>query len=292
MNINYYLLTKSFDEKFFIADRSFEEKLASFIDVIREITPKEVIYYSMELFNQPIFNGKMFMEWLYNDGDFHDEKKFLQLKLRHMLDIDENDIETRVKELQENTYNPDIKNALVSFFNYPIKDISPRLIVSTKEGCYDVRRFHLQFVNDSSSLLENYESCFPQIYINERVNQTLKRMKPFRDYIEEVILHLSALNDYAKELFDEYHTQNESVVLKNLEIKGKIYCSIQGNPDYEKKNLSFDFPLDEGGLISITCAPHTKLFTKYSNERIYFHWGHPDVQKGEKVLIGHIGDHL
>ncbi len=291
MNISYYLLSKSFDEKFSLKDFMFQKQLTSFLEVLQKVTNNELVCYSLDLFDQVFHKGQSLVEWLYSDGeDLHDEKRLFQLKLRKMQDVDEADITTIIGNLQEKNYSQE--NALLAFFQYPISNVDHRIIVRSSSDCYIANRFYLQFFDDASSFLGNYESCFPQLYIHERVYQTLKRMKPFRDYIEELILHLTALNDHAQPLFSQYQDQSENVVLKYLGIKGDIYCSIQGDPAYERANMCFEFPSDEGGAISIICAPHTKLFNKYSNERIYFHWGHPLIGNGDKLLIGHIGDHL
>ncbi len=290
MNIQSYLITESFNEKFNTEHLEFQEQLSSFIEYLQALTKSEKIHYSLELYNQIIFNGESLVEWLYNYGDFRDEKKFFQLKLRHMEEMDDSEIQSTIREIQRKDYNGN--KVLVTFFHYLIPNVDSNLIVRNGKDCYNARRFYLSFVEDASSLLKNYQNCFPQLYIHERVNQTLKRMKPFRDYIDEVIRHLAVLNDHAQQLFNEYQGQNETVVLKHLAIKGDIYCSIQGDPAYEKENLGFEFTTDSGEIKSIICAPHTKLFNKHSNERIYFQWGDPLVKKGEKVLIGHIGDHL
>ncbi|MEY8742382.1 hypothetical protein AB9M62_23265 [Bacillales bacterium AN1005] len=290
MNIQYSLIAESFNSNLAKEDITLQEQLSNFLEVLEMLAVDETLQYPLELYDQVITKNQSLADWLYSDGKLRDEKKLFQLMLRKMQMVDKTDILTTIDQLQSKEY--DQASALLTFYSWDISDVDSRLLVQTTENCYETRRFYLHHVDDASTFLDYSESCFPQLYINKRVYQTLKRMKPFRDYIEEIILHLTALNDHAPSLFIQFQDQNETVVLKHLEIIGNIFCSIQGDPAYEKANLCFEFPTDEGDIISIVCAPHTKLFNKYSNERIYFHWGHPDVHKGEKLLIGHIGDHL
>ncbi|QCJ44719.1 hypothetical protein FAY30_24110 [Bacillus sp. S3] len=250
----------------------------------------EAVFYTMDLYDQILFEGQSLAEWLYSGETMRDEKKAIQLKLRKMQEEEKEIQQQRIEKLQNSDYQEPV--ALLAFHPWTDPKINKHLLIHHPERCLDARRFYLELVEDTSVFLEECKNCFPQLYIHERVHQTIKRFKPFRDYRGEVILHLNVLNDHGRRLFLEFQHQSENVVLQHLGTIGNIHCSPQGDPDYEKKYLCFDFPSDSGGLIKIICAPHTKLFKKHSGERIYFHWGHAHVRGGEKILIGHIGEHL
>lgn len=107
-------------------------------------------------------------------------------------------------------------------------------------------------------------------------------MGDFESNIEELHKHLSVLNDYGQKIYFG-EDKNESVALKNLASKYGIICSGKGsNENIEYKEIY------KG--VEITCNPHTKLHSRYSNQRIYFCWGRDEIEN-HKIIIVKIGDH-
>jgi hypothetical protein len=290
MKIKYLIVSESFNETLANFDISINQQLQNFLQVLKMLSSDESVSYSGDLFNQIIFDGQPLAEWLYSGGEMRDEKRLFQLMFRRMQEEEKQLIQESIDRLQRGIYQD--QSTLLMFYKFTIPQVKENLIILNHEDCLNARRFYLQLVDDFSVFLTECINCFPHLYINNRVHQTIKKLKPLKDYIGEIILHLTALNDYGKQLFLEYQDQNETVVLRHLAAIGNIHCSPQGDPVYEKKNLCFDFPSDKGGIIKIICAPHTKLFKRHSGERIYFNWGHADVKNGDKLLIGHIGEHL
>jgi len=290
MEINYVLVPESFDMNLSNVDVGLNEQLSHFLQIFEMLRDDEVVSYSMNIFDQMIDNGESFVDWLYRDDDMRDEKRLFQLLFHKMHEMEPLEIQKVISGLQRSEY--DSQAAAIKFYNFSIPYIHDSLIVRNGQDCLTVRRFYMTFINDFTIFINECEGCFPNLFIHNRVKQTIKRFKPFRDYKDETMLHLTVLNDYGQRLFEEYQNQSENVVLEHLGIIGGIHCSIQGDPAYEKVNLCFEFPSDEGGSIKVICAPHTKLFNQYSGERIYFNWGHPNVKNGKKILIGHIGGHL
>jgi hypothetical protein len=291
MKINYLIISDSFNEQLSNEQATFNQALQDFIEILEILVSDETICYSIDLYDQIFYNGQTLVEWLYTGTDmFHDERRLIQLKLKKMIEWDKSEILNTISQLQNREY----KNftSLITFHHLPVSNIETSIVIQDKGECLQARRFYLHFAEDGSIFLDECMNCFPQLFINGRVQQTIKRFKPFRDYIAELIIHLTALNDHGLRLFQEYQSQSEAVVLQHLGTIGNIHCSPQGDSAYEKANLSFDFPSDEGGTVKVVCAPHTKLFEKHSSDRIYFTWGHPRVKNGKMLLIGHIGDHL
>lgn len=290
MKINYHIISESFDQNLQSDYHSLIVQLQDFLYLLKMMSDNETVLYSADLYNKVITDGEPLAEWLYSGGELRDEKRIFQLMFRKMEEVEKNIIKECIDQLKNLNYqNP---SALLTFNLWDSENIEKTLIVQNYIDCLNTRRFYLNFIDDHLLFLEECKNSFPNLVINNRVQQTIKKYKPFREYRSEIIIHLSVLSDHGKQLFEKYKHQNETVVLRHLSIIGDIDCSAQGDPEYEKKNLCFAFPSDKGDSIEIICAPHTKLFNKHSSERIYFNWGHSEVEKGVKLLIGHIGDHL
>ena len=98
--------------------------------------------------------------------------------------------------------------------------------------------------------------------------------------------HLCVLNDYGDKVYD-YTGKNEKNALLELQSCFKIYCSGKGSNETMTYNKDMYF---KGEKYSLTCNPHTKLFKKHSNQRIYFCWGRVEIDN-HKIIIVRIGDH-
>ena len=107
-----------------------------------------------------------------------------------------------------------------------------------------------------------------------------------------MVRHLEALNDHGMPLASQLGQMGENEIMQRLGALGKIECSLQGDSKYAKKYLGFTFINDTGEDTEIVCAPHTKLYHLGSEWRIYFCWNYEKVAHGEKLLVGHIGDHM
>jgi len=290
MKVCYLIVSDSFDKNKSIIEKPLEEELEDLLQVLEMIDEEETVFYMNDLFHQNIDENVTFSQWLFNSSSRHDSRRLMQIKFRGMKELEPSDYQQKMLSIENKIYEHPV--VMLPFYKWTNIKIEGVLIVNNQLDYLKANRFYLSLTNDLTLFIKNSNKCFPQLYINDSVQQRMKKLKPFRNYIGEIIIHLSVLNDYGHKVFNEFRSQSENTVLRHLGIIGDIHCSPQGDPAYEKANLTFEFPKDDGGTVEIICAPHTKLFKKHSGERIYFHWGHPEVSEGKKLLVGHIGEHL
>ncbi len=291
MILNYYLLAQSFDyhcmsESDNLMDRIF--KIQDISVLVQEHDKSILIPNS--IYHQEIEPGIALVDWMYGESDqLQDERKLLELVFREGLQVDEDDYESNIRALIDGEH---LSFALIGFYTHVDGQIPNSTCIWDANDWLFVHRYFLRHCQHTENLLIGFYLCFPKLHFSDHVQSSIKIFKPIRDYIDEIIRHLSVLNDHALNLFIEHRNAGESEVLNRISITGGIACSIQGNPVYERSNLSFYFMNDQSVNELVICSPHTKLFNNYSGYRIYFHWGKTTIQKGNKLLIGHIGEHL
>lgn len=158
---------------------------------------------------------------------------------------------------------------------------------------YQLHRHYLKDPDDTEELYQGICEFFPELIFSRNVRAGLDGISHIRDNAPEIVRHLTALDTYGMLVFDEYgRTAGEVDVLRRLGSMGGIECSTQGDPVYEKRNLTFSFLNDHELIENVVCSPHTKLFHSGSDLRIYFTWGKNSIGIGKNLLIGHIGRHL
>ncbi|WP_461732157.1 hypothetical protein [Enterococcus sp. LJL128] len=180
----------------------------------------------------------------------------------------------------------DIKSLAITDFTKYITDWEIENSILSKNDSYEL---DLDFIQNSESFQaysELAKGCYESLEIYP--NSFKKKSKDYlwSDYVKELTKHLNALNLFSEQL-EDLEEKDTGVWLKLLGSEYNIYCSGKGNKESLKifKTAHPDPEKDE----IITCIPHTKLFTNYSDERIYFKW--PEKAK-EKIIIAHIGRHI
>ena len=66
-----------------------------------------------------------------------------------------------------------------------------------------------------------------------------------------------------------------------------IICSGKGSKEETEYNKKIKWMEKE---YILTCNPHTKLYKKNTDQRIYFCWGRKEIDN-HKIIIVRIGDH-
>lgn len=66
-----------------------------------------------------------------------------------------------------------------------------------------------------------------------------------------------------------------------------VICSGKGSNENMEFNEEFSY---KGKTYLLTCNPHTKLFEKRTDQRIYFCWGRDEIED-HRIIIVRIGDH-
>jgi hypothetical protein len=294
LEIEYLLLEDTID---FEQGKSIEEqqnRIYKFIDVCNEINQyeEENICYSTNLFNQ-IIKGKTFADWLYNvdeEAILEDERRLLQILFHKDLNNDDYKYEIFKEKLYDKYY---LENNLASIFIFNEKTDSNTIIKSIflKEDCFKVRKYFLHRIRDRKGFVKNIPKVFPNLYLAEGVENSIRHFNPIGDHIEELIKHLSALNEHAIELYESYSNEGEAKVLELLSSIAGIICSPEGSPKNAEKYLTFNFKDSYGNTQQIRCSPHTKLYRPDTDYRIYFTWNNGQIIDSPQILIGHIGGH-
>ena len=274
--------------------RQIDENLKDCILRLQEVQEivqmnEESLVKSDEIWGQEILPGFILGNWLFDSSsEFHDEKYLLM----DILNKCTSDLEYQYGEFVKHLDSGELvhKKALVGLYKVLNTFKCPPIIC-----CEELIKTYRMVLSNSSDINEftnGLDQCFPGLCFSLQVPNSLKAFKPFREYITEVVRHLEALNDHGISQAKLLGQMTEDEIMQRLGAMGKIECSLQGNPKFEKEYLSFIFINDSGDEIKVICAPHTKLNHNGSRWRIYFRWYYPTVAQGKKLLVGHIGDHL
>lgn len=145
-----------------------------------------------------------------------------------------------------------------------------------------VKRFYIMQAISYEEYCMWVNECFPDLLFCENAFNEIQKLGKFQEIKEELHRHLVVLCDNAKDIYYKCGKKEEDAyaILKS---QYGIFCSGKGSN--EKK----EFKVDYNGL-KLTCNPHTKLFTKYSNQRIYFCWGRDEIEN-HNIIIARIGNH-
>lgn len=147
--------------------------------------------------------------------------------------------------------------------------------------CNDIDR---KFLLRSESISELEELClcvYKNLTFKERAFENIPKSYRQEIYIEEVVKHLNALDDFCNTI-----KQEELSNIKELHRKLKSSYGIEnsGMGSNEKKTKYYIEELKDYFI------PHTKLFNNHSDVRIYFQWPNKE-EKSNKIVIGRIGKH-
>jgi len=298
MNLNLYFENQAFEYRNISKDKSLPDLIFDLNNVYEEaIHFGDSIGKSDKIYDVEIFIDIKIYEVLYcgkaNDKLTTEEIKLLTLLIDHTPTISEG--EYNIKLIQINSCNCVFPDAFLGICQL----VKKQLFVSSMKELLSVRRFYMSKIVDESNFLELAPMCFPNIYFHPSIGKTLKHLSaPFSQFSNEIIHHLSCLNDEFPIVFQSYHTENMDKVLEIFSSQEQIAASMQGNPKDAQKKLTYTFATKDGSQIDIVCEPHTKLEKsghkgdgKYRFDRIYFHQGMENIENG-KILVAHIGKHL
>jgi hypothetical protein len=132
------------------------------------------------------------------------------------------------------------------------------------------------------------EGCFPDLVFHARIYETINAYHDIGNHSDELIRHLSILNDHVKRIYTESEGNIETVFSRLSAEYGIISSGRGSNEGLDL--FTCNFINSNGENVRIRCNPHTKLYEPNSDYRIYFHWGNANIENG-KILIGHIGRH-
>lgn len=150
----------------------------------------------------------------------------------------------------------------------------------------NIKRFYLNKVEDYRIYKDRANVCFPNIVFHDEAFTYVERLGKCCDVVEELTRHLSILNDVGKKLYD-YHNKNEKATLAELKSGYRLECSGKGSNEDESYNKEIIY---NGKKFPLTCNPHTKLYKKRTDQRIYFCWGRNEIEN-HSIIVVRIGDH-
>lgn len=286
MRINYLLLNESVAVSQ-ISELKIIEKLTNFFDICTEIIQyeDETIFYSLEIYDQ-IFNGLDFATWLYSPEQETTEKQLLRNYLEKEF-INDNE---KYNELYNSVSSEKVGG--MSLLKWPTNLTENIAHIDSLGACLQIRKQVLVRSSNTNDFVKGISKTFPNLFLSENVFKSIKHFNPITKHVNELIKHLSALNDYGVECYSTYKQSGHKPALKILKARNKdLECSPEGDAEIVTKFLSFEFVDVKGEVRKVKCSPHTKLYQSNSNDRIYFEWNNEKVNGRPLILIGHIGNH-
>ncbi len=149
-----------------------------------------------------------------------------------------------------------------------------------------IKRFYLG-KTDNYKIFENrVKDCFPDIVFHNDAFKYIEKLGKCADVVEELIRHLTVLNDVGKRTYS-YYNKNEKEVLAEFKAGYNIECSGKGSN--EEKSYNKDIVYNDKKF-QLTCNPHTKLYKKRTDQRIYFCWGRDEIEN-HNIIVVRMGDH-
>lgn len=149
-----------------------------------------------------------------------------------------------------------------------------------------IKRFYLKDVENYQILVERVIDCFPNIVFHNDAFKYVEKLGKCADVVDELTRHLTILNDIAGKLYS-YHNKNEKATFAELKSGYNIEC--YGKGSNEEKSYNKDIVYNDR-IFQLTCNPHTKLYKKRTDQRIYFCWGRDEI-KNHSIIVVRIGDH-
>jgi len=238
---------------------------------IATIGKNDSVYVPNEFYEKKDVDGITAVDFLY--GEQNDISMFL--------------LETiRVLSSSERTYDDIDGMDGIGYVAFACDEIDDRqqaiCVYRSSRDVVKVKRFYAILVNTYEEYIDCMEDAFPNLVFCENAFDKINKLGEFSDVKDELHRHLAILCDYAKEIYFQAGKREEDAFAE-IKAKHNIYCSGKGS------NETKDFKVDFRG-IKITCNPHTKLFSSYSDQRIYFCWGRDEIEN-HNVIVARIGNH-
>lgn len=149
-----------------------------------------------------------------------------------------------------------------------------------------IKRFYLKQVEDYKAFEDKARDCFPNIVFHDDAFECIEKLGKCSEVVDELIRHLSILNDVGKKTY-EYYNKNEKNTLAEFKAGHNIECSGKGSKEEKSYNKDIKY---NGMKFQLTCNPHTKLYKKRTDQRIYFCWGRDEIEN-HSIIVVRIGDH-
>lgn len=171
----------------------------------------------------------------------------------------------------------------ISVFAIDDKEENKKIVVN---DIIKTKRYYILQTNTYEEYEKLAGECFNRLIFHDDSFKSINKLGKIKDIREELTRHLRALNDVAGRLY-QYYEGNEKSVLADLNVEWDIICSGKGSKEETEYNKKIKWMEKE---YILTCNPHTKLYKKNTDQRIYFCWGRKKIDN-HKIIIVRIGDH-
>lgn len=279
MEINNQFVSCSFDYKSSNGRFDFNESVNN-VDVITNYCykNKERVYYSDDIYEAEIIPQCSLMDWLYCEKDTIENLEAKTI-LREILD--KRCTQKGNSGMPINICLYDINNDNIEFVN----DIN---------DWFNIRRYYLSKSPSKEAFLDDIHISFPDILFSNEIKTGLNTLD-FNYWINNIIEHLSILNDSGLKLYDDYGELEAIKIISSI-LPNESRCSGQNRKNRNKLVFSFEVEIKSGNKIevktfNIACLPHTKIERADSDARIYFKFQDNQIYGGKKLLVGWIGVH-
>lgn len=263
-----------------------EEDIENLDDKVTYINSRERLYVPNEIYDIRDIDQKTIADFLYNNEQSDLSDYLLEIISKQRICSDTYDMIARKAEYG---YVPltelDITENIAQVCVGQIKN-------TELEKCWkmndivSIKRFFIVKVNDYDDYENRVRDCFPHLVFHEEAFKFVDELGKCSDVIEELTRHLIILNDVGKKLYD-YHNKNEREVLLELSSGYDLVCSGKGSNEEKRFNKEINY---KDQRYQLTCNPHTKLYKKRTDKRIYFCWGRDEIE-GHNIIIVRIGGH-
>lgn len=171
----------------------------------------------------------------------------------------------------------------ISVFSIDDKEENKKIVVN---DIIKTKRYYILQTNTYEEYEKLAGECFNRLIFHDDAFKSINKLGKIKDIREELTRHLRTLNDVAGRLY-QYYEGNEKSVLADLNVEWDIICSGKGSKEETEYNKKIKWMEKE---YILTCNPHTKLYKKNTDQRIYFCWGRKEIDN-HKIIIVRIGDH-
>ncbi|MDF2556766.1 MAG: hypothetical protein K0R71_594 [Bacillales bacterium] len=260
------------------------EEIDNLIEYIRNIG--DTVHKSENIYYFENADGKNLIELLYEVNPKQEHVLILLKNLEMATSITELEYE----EFKDNSYNTNHPEAKALIPIYKNSAIQNPWLVTCENDLSEVHIFYLKFAQNIEEFLYNIESSFRNLKFSDDISSRMKTLShPFRDYIEEVISHLIALNNNFLKVFIDKKDFGYQEICNVFQATVGITTSPEKTRDI-LNDRKFRFTMDNK-TIEVVCELHTKFDSlSINNDRLYFkEWIDGD---NKLVLVGHIGRHL
>ncbi len=159
------------------------------------------------------------------------------------------------------------------------------------ESC-DLPNVYRNFSKRLNTYSEYYlwrSRCFPELLFTKDAFDDAEQIGTFRAKVDEVTACLGCLNDKGKEAYSKYEEQEALAALQAI---CGIVCTGKGSNEKTtfKKEVEIISPDRKKYVYNISCIPHFKLESRYSDKRVHFCWGQEQINN-HSIIVVHIGRH-